>query len=158
MKKTITLRAIGYGIKSLTDRFVPKQISLLENLKKDWKEIVGRSNSKHSIPTRLRNKDLIVNVDDPYWIQELSLLKDIIKEEINKRYPDSKNYVDIIKFKNGDVKTVSQDDSHKVKLVPDREVIKKSDSIISPIEDKDLKDALRSYFIRVKREINKNGE
>ena len=54
-----------------------------------WREIVGSDIARHAQPSRLRNGVLMVSVDHPIWLQELSryhksLLLQKIKERIGQ--------------------------------------------------------------------------
>jgi predicted nucleic acid-binding Zn ribbon protein len=55
----------------------------------DWPEIVGKDIAKHAQPIGLRNQLLIVAVDHPGWLQELSryhkpLLLQKVRDRIGK--------------------------------------------------------------------------
>src|SRR6267154_6540266 len=63
-----------------TNTLVPlvmKRLGLEQRLQQSqvfylWPEIVGAENARHAQPVSLRNGQLIVAVDHPAWLQELS--------------------------------------------------------------------------------------
>jgi len=62
-------RRIGFGNKL-------KHMKLMAR----WEKITGKSIAAHARPARLRGKTLIVRVDQPTWMQELTYLKHEIME------------------------------------------------------------------------------
>jgi predicted nucleic acid-binding Zn ribbon protein len=79
------------------DKLVPqvfKGLGLEERLQQSqvffhWPDIVGKEVAKHAQPVSLRNKLLVVAVDHPVWLQELSryhkpLLLQKVRDRIGK--------------------------------------------------------------------------
>ena len=79
------------------DQLVPKVVKglgLEQRLQESqvlflWPDIVGKDIARHATPMSLRNKLLIVAVDHPVWLQELSryhksLLLQKVRERIGK--------------------------------------------------------------------------
>ena len=60
-----------------------------------WEEIAG-SASEYASPVRFRGKTLIVSVDNPAWMTELSMRKAEIIERVNRTA--GKTVVDDIRF------------------------------------------------------------
>jgi len=50
-----------------------------------WKEIVGEDVADHCFPERIIDGKLYVKADSPIWRQQVDLLKEEIKENINKK-------------------------------------------------------------------------
>jgi hypothetical protein len=44
-------------------------------IKREWGNIFGEPLSAHMSPSRLKNGELLVNVDSPLWLQQLTFLK-----------------------------------------------------------------------------------
>jgi len=55
-----------------------------------WPEIVGNTLSAHARPSRWQGRNLVVRVEHSAWMQELSFLKHMLKEKIDKIFPDAK--------------------------------------------------------------------
>jgi len=66
-----------------------------------WREIIGVPVGEHSHPMRLRGKTLILRVDHPSWMQELSFLKPQLLEKIRKALPSPP--IDDIRFELGEL-------------------------------------------------------
>lgn len=52
-----------------------------------WPDITGPSIAQHARPSRWMGKTLVVRVDHPSWMQELSLLKPQMMERIQEAMP-----------------------------------------------------------------------
>ncbi len=52
-----------------------------------WPTIAGETLAPHAIPARWQGRDLIVKVEHSAWVQELSFMKDTLKEKIAKALP-----------------------------------------------------------------------
>lgn len=50
---------------------------------KVWDETVGPTIARHAQPLWIKGRRLRVQVSDPIWLQELSFLRESIKEKIN---------------------------------------------------------------------------
>ncbi len=150
MKKFKEIRFLSSGIRKYVDFKIPEKELFLVRLRNDWINIVGTGIANHSYPMALRNGILIVNVDDSIWIQELTLQKDEIKENIYHQIKEEKfkNIFQKMKFKNGEIKKneIKNEISSDFKI--DNEKIKIIDETINIIEDKMLKEALREYLIK----------
>jgi hypothetical protein len=53
-----------------------------------WKEIVGPHIALHARPYRIRNGVLLIQVDQPVWMQELHFLKEELKTKLNALLQD----------------------------------------------------------------------
>lgn len=78
------------------DRQVPFQL-----IGKKWPELMGSSVGQHSYPVKLRGKTLILRVEHPTWMQELSFLKPQILDKIRRVLP--KTLINEIRFELGDL-------------------------------------------------------
>ena len=107
MKKGREVQLIRSGIYNFVKNTIPAKELFLIKLRKGWFDIVGKGIAIHSYPNSVRNGVLMVNVDDPIWIQELTLQRDMIKESIIN-YLQNENfrkYCETLRFKNGEIKT-----------------------------------------------------
>jgi predicted nucleic acid-binding Zn ribbon protein len=77
-----------------TDKLVPlvmKHLGLEQRLQQSqvfflWSDIVGSDIAKHAQPVSLRNGLLVVGVDHPVWLQELSRYhKPLILQKVHER-------------------------------------------------------------------------
>jgi predicted nucleic acid-binding Zn ribbon protein len=86
----------GQGQKSAqsTDKLVPlvmKHLGLEQRLQQSqvfhcWPDIVGSDVARHAQPVSLRNGLLVVGVDHPVWLQELSRYhKPLILQKVQER-------------------------------------------------------------------------
>ncbi len=71
---------------SILDEFELRESFLSEKLRSIWKKIVGEIISTHSIPDRIFKNILFVFVDHSMYANELSLMRDIILEGVNKEF------------------------------------------------------------------------
>lgn len=56
-----------------------------ERILQIWPDIVGEEISKHTRPLYIHKGTLFVGVDNPIWSNEVSLLKEEIKERLNQK-------------------------------------------------------------------------
>jgi len=66
-----------------------------------WNEIVGESIAAHCVPEKIAEGKLYVRVDSPVWCQQLDLLKEELKDKINRN--QKKEEIKKIIFKSGDL-------------------------------------------------------
>lgn len=71
LKKFIASNSIGESI---------KQLELLAQ----WEDILSPVLSKHAKPIGIKGNELIVEVSSSAWLNELSFLKDELKNRLNK--------------------------------------------------------------------------
>ncbi|UCD58513.1 MAG: DUF721 domain-containing protein [Candidatus Hydrogenedentota bacterium] len=53
-----------------------------------WTEIVGEDIAAHCVPEKISGGKLYVSVDSPVWCQQLDLLKEELKEKIDRKLQD----------------------------------------------------------------------
>ena len=73
-----------------------KDSFIIEELKSKWSSYVGNILSTHSIPERIFNKNLFINVDHSVYAGELSIHSGEILKKIKKDYGE--NFIKAIKF------------------------------------------------------------
>ncbi len=152
MKRTKGFQLIKLGLNNFVKTTIPEKELFLIQLRKEWKNIVGKSIAIHTYPYNVRNGILTVNVDDSIWIQELTFQRDDIKAGIFSCFQKESFLMpfDSLRFKNGEVKKISElktEDNENFSI--DKKIINKIDKTIMCIEDYELRDALRRYFIKI---------
>lgn len=134
---------------SFMKRFPKKQV-FLHDLRKNWKKIVGKNIASHSFPYDINNETLHINVDDPIWIQELTLVKDEIKQKIHAffTFEPYVKVVESLKFRNGELYiNPPEPEQPKTELTVNSETLRLIDEKVARIEDPELRKAMRHYLI-----------
>jgi predicted nucleic acid-binding Zn ribbon protein len=72
-----------------------------EQMQSAWKAVVGVQGAKHARPTTLRKGILRVAVENPGWIQELTMRKRRILRKLQSEF--GKQKIADIRFKTGEV-------------------------------------------------------
>lgn len=98
-KETIDFKIL---LPEIFNQFEDKDIVYIEMLKNSWNDICGNIIGSHSMPQKIFNTLLIVDVDHSAFANELSLMKDGIMDKIKNLFP----YINIrnIKFETKKVK------------------------------------------------------
>lgn len=151
-------RLLKFGLTNFTKNKIPLKAKVLHKVRKMWAAIVGNKIALHSEPHDIKNNKLIIYVDDPIWINELNLLKDNILEKIHNRLTSqSEQYlIYSVRFSNGEVPDRTPKEIRKVIKKLDPLTTDDIENTIANIEDKNLKEALRTYFTKsILREKNR---
>ncbi len=148
MKKYTKVRPLSSEIQRFLKESVPENFYFLALLRKNWEQIIGKALAMHSQPFSIRSRVLVINVDDPIWLQELNLHKDEIKGEIlqffnNKKY---ETLFDSIHFRVGETSHIEEREKKFSKNI-DPKILKKIEETVKNVTDTELKEALRHYFI-----------
>jgi hypothetical protein len=80
----------------LIDDLGIKDSFIIEELKSKWPAYVGNILSTHSLPERIFNKNLFINVDHSVYAGELSIHTGEILKKIKKDYGE--DFIKAIKF------------------------------------------------------------
>ena len=113
----------------------------LESMRRAWADIVGEQLSLHMWPSNLMNNELLISVDSPLWLQQISFYKtDIIRKLHSFDVRD-------VRFRLGRI------GSHKLRKEAtlarraagglDAGTIEYIESTVSGIKDKELRDGIR---------------
>ncbi|MGC8765331.1 MAG: DUF721 domain-containing protein [Brevinematia bacterium] len=142
------IRSISIGIKNYFNTCLDKNQLIVTDLRRNWEKIVGKANAFHSIPSRLLNRKLFIDVNDNIWIQEFSLRADEILKLINEHL--KKNIVEKLHFRfkyfeRPGVATKKEEVKDDFSI--SEEKLKKIEEVVSKIEDKKLREALKHYLI-----------
>lgn len=85
MKKRSNEQSISEAMESLVDAFGMREKMDELNISTAWDEIVGAMVARHTMSLRLRRGKLVVRVDSAPLRQELSFMREALKEILNKR-------------------------------------------------------------------------
>lgn len=116
----------------------------LGHIKKEWACVFERPVSLHMSPANLKEGELLINVDSPVWLQQLSFYKETI---IKKLHPFG---IKAVRFKLGRVLPEKKQD----KTIPKRQALTAKEhsyieETVSSIPDQELRD-------RIKKAIEKS--
>jgi len=110
----------------------------LERIRRDWNSLFDRTISSHISPASLTEKELLLNVDSPAWMQQLTFCK---KELIRKL---SSYGITDIRFRLGKVKQAGR---QSLPPATERDLSEEEvsfiDSVVSDIRDEGLKDSIQ---------------
>ncbi len=146
-------------ISELLANFVhPKDVWKIK-LFNNWDKVVGELKDKVTI-IKIENKLLVLGVTHPAWAQELFMLSDVLKNRINSLF--EKEHIKYIRFKtlkrNEYVHKSLKNEQVLAKQVLSRRVLarrvltKKEYLSLTKIKDQELKDNLKSFCFRCKRD------
>ena len=109
-----------------------------------WHKAVGKKIAENTLPQTIKKNILFVTVSNSVWMQELQLLKDQIRERINKDLPNLT--IDDIRFKIGRIREKHQASS-EAPLLPlspeEKQDVKKHGT---SIKDPDLRSAFEAVM------------
>ncbi len=159
-RRSRAVKPIKYKLKSLAQAIIPDKMRAIHSIRVAWLKLYRGSIAEHSWPASIGYSNLTVNVDDPMWISELNMLKDDMKVDL-LRLLKSQGFdtrFQTIRFVNGELhwqQDVAEEKEIVLKIDP--AVMKQIDERIKDVEDKALKQALRTYFIKanLKPELKK---
>ncbi len=139
LKRLYELKKLSVLISPLLKELDIEDGVRFESIKKDWQQLFNMPISLHMSPARLKEGELLINVDSPVWLQQLSFYKaDIIK----KLSPFG---VGTVRFRLGRVsaKTESgvRSQKSKVRRLTTEELSYIEDTV-SPISDQELRDKI----------------
>ena len=97
-RKRSNEKAIGEILPSVYKNLGLEERMSYTLLTDEWIDIVGNVIAKHSRPTGVVNKCLMVEVDSPVWMNELNTFS---KDAILKKVKEKNNRIKNIRFKIG---------------------------------------------------------
>lgn len=160
MRKSRPVQQLKFLVRNFLDREIPGQFLFLGRLRRDWDSIAGKSVGQHSLPVSLQRGTLTVAVDDPIWIQELSLQKDMLRDNIITHYrgEETGRLFQTIRFRLGDISRTAEQKREKARLKLPAETRAAIDKTVSAVEDPDLRKALRNYLVASSLILDENGD
>jgi len=113
----------------------------LERIKKEWAAIFREPLSLHMFPSSLKNGDLLIAVDSPVWLQQLSLFKAELMK--NLRPFEVKE----IRFRLGHIRKTSErktdEPPPQKKLSLGRDALREIDNTVAEVKDIELREGVR---------------
>ncbi len=130
-------------------RKIPDKMFILVLLRKDWCSILNGSIGNHTYPEAIQNGILIINVDDPIWIQELSLMHDELYTTVRSYLRDDRfpKIIRKFRFQNGPVRHETRD-TKELMLYLSKETEEHIMQQTASVEDPELREALIHYFVQ----------
>ncbi len=110
----------------------------LERIRSDWPEIFEKSISSHMFPAALNEGELLLHVESPAWMQQLTYYK---KEIIRKLSPYA---VTDVRFRLGRITKKKQKQEAEKPMRPlSPDEISFAASVVADIRNEELKDSIR---------------
>lgn len=128
------------------------EIKIVEQtINKNWTKLVGERIASHTRPDTVSYRRLLVCVDSPAWMQQLTFLKDDIIKKINKVI--GRQIIKDIKFRIGDVaKDASEENKRPDERMEYRLLTKDdlnfADEVTRPIGDGEIKGRAKKAVIK----------
>jgi hypothetical protein len=134
------VKKVGVLIPRLIKGLGLEEAMRLELIRKEWSTIFREPLSLHMAPSLLKSGELLISVDSPVWLQQISLFKaDILK---NLRTFDVRE----VRFRIGRVRTKKrgQDETPPREKNPlGRDALHEIDDTVSGLKDTGLRESVR---------------
>lgn len=122
-----------------------------------WEAAVGPAIARHARPRTLRGGKLVLLVDSPAWMQQLSMMKPVIMEKLNARL--SRETIRDITLKLGEIASADEPSSEEEAVLPaltaeDRDTI---EQYLQAIGDEETREMVRRVIekdLRSKKRTN----
>lgn len=116
----------------------------LEIIRRDWRNIFREPLSLHMSPAGLKNGELLINVDSPVWLQQLTLLKKDILKKV-----DTFGVISI-RFRHGRVNAVNRNLKERppVKATLGRDELIQIETVVSGVKDDSLRESIRQAMAK----------
>jgi hypothetical protein len=129
----------------------------------NWELVVGPKLVEHTIPLKLKNKNLTVLTSHPVFAQQLSFMEKGIIDKIEVSFPAIKGQIRKIFFqadnrhflqkkKQANIKKEKKETFEKKwhKQSPQyKKLVAKADDLLSAIQDQEVKESLKSIYIQM---------
>ncbi|NPV37687.1 hypothetical protein BREVNS_1815 [Brevinematales bacterium NS] len=146
------IASFGDVIKQALNRSLPYGNVVIE-IREVWDECVGVVSAKHTLPVRYANEELTVLVDDSYWMSELKLYEQEIKERLGRivPYPVQRIIWKLVKSLpsspaiRDSIVSPAQNPSAEVPA----DIREKIEASVKRLEDRELQEAMKSFFLRL---------
>lgn len=119
-----------------------------EKIRRDWQTLFNEPLSLHMYPSTLKNGELMINVDSPVWLQQISFYKaDIIKKLAGRGITD-------VRLRLGKVRQESSMPARGAEKPPepptviDSETLRYIDDTVSEIQDAELRGAIKKSMTK----------
>ena len=111
-----------------------------EGIKAGWANIFREPLSLHMCPSRLQNGELLINVDSPVWLQQISFYREEILRNLG---PFGVKDVRFRIGRMGAGKTGAPRQPQQRNYAPDSAALRQVEEAVSGIEDGPVKDSIR---------------
>ncbi len=152
---------LKYKLDNLSRQIFPDKVRAMHAIRDAWWKLYRGGIAEHSWPSHIGYHSLVVHVDDPMWINELQMLKDEMREKLLALLVKQgfQTRFQSIRFQNGELhwperEAAAEQATYRI----DPEVLRTIDERLKNIQDKDLKQALRHYFITSSMKLEKPQE
>ena len=121
---------------------------------RSWNNIAGISVGEHSRVSDILNKNLIVEVDHPGWMQIILLKKGALLSRIRRLYPELEITDLKLKLNSNLLKDIQKNEHmkpntrKKQKSTIENEKENEIERVLNPVKQEDLKDRLRQLFLK----------
>lgn len=129
------------------------EIKIVEQtINKNWTKLVGERIASHTKPDTVSYRKLLVHVDSPAWMQQLTFLKEDIIKNINEAA--GRQIIKEIRFQIGDVtkdvEAISEEESkNKVEFRPlTKNDLSFAEEVTRPIDDEKTKGKAKKAIIK----------
>jgi hypothetical protein len=109
-----------------------------------WDDVVGPTIAHKAQPEGIRNGILFVTVTSSVWMQELSFMKDMILEKLNKKMDTS--MINDLRFKIGKIPIPPHADGATALPPLENEDLAKIEQATSSIQDQEIRHSLQNLF------------
>lgn len=116
-----------------------------EGIKGEWTTLFGEPLSLHMFPSRLKNGELLINVDSPVWLQQISFYKAEILKNLG---PFG---IRDVRFRIGRVdarKIHAPHRSQQKKVSLDSAAMQQIEEMVSEVKDSPVKESIRRAMER----------
>ncbi len=117
-----------------------------------WEKIAGHQIASHTLPYQLKFKKLYLYVDSSVWMNHLNYLKEELKGKINREMGEPIVKEISLKIgpveKNREVEEEAKPEGVQSEKALSREEIEQIEQYVGTLEEKDLREQVKKFFIR----------
>jgi predicted nucleic acid-binding Zn ribbon protein len=90
------MKSLGQILKDVMANLSLDKAFSQAQIQKQWEKAVGSSIASHAYPEEVRSRRLVVRVDSPLWLQELTLMKPSLIEKLNSLLGQGQEIGDLV--------------------------------------------------------------
>lgn len=114
--------------------------AILNSIRRNWKDIVGKTIAIHTAPDTIKNRTLSIKVDTPQWMHHLSFFKEDIIEKLK-----SYNVKDV-RFRIGRLSQTIEKTSKQDDIILSDDDQRYLENTIHSVKDEELKEKFKSLI------------
>lgn len=137
------MKRLDLLISPILKEFGMEEAVRFEGIKRGWTDIFREPLSLHMSPSSLKNGELLISVDSPIWLQQLTFLKADITKNLNPYG------VRDVRFRIGRVnvkKARTSQNTEKKKHPIDCDALQQIENTVSEIKDADVRESIRKVM------------